>query len=1264
MTKNIDHIIKGLLQSEKDLNLLSKYKDAPRFRHAKLQVDKVKVLCTELNVISYALNDKNNIRCAANLIHADANINYFIDNEIRKIFFPTKDQWNIIHEELSNFTLKLNIPETLDSLNNKLNFAEEPQMANVFADALTKIISNDSQVKKKERDYCMFLFFTKGCAQMDAKTFGFACTKILMQSIVTQRVSELRKKNEINTSDLKMSEGDGFTGLTTLSFSEKIGDILLQSYLNANAPLKFSFKEDIKAVKAVPRKCEEDLETLILFCLKRYHENDLTYSYDKLEKNKYFKYYQLLLKCFHEEFDIIIVSLGFHIFDHLKTQFADQKNVENYLFSGNGLAEYARMPSDIRLRLRYSVKDKMKEVNIKLGHFILTKACSIAPHIIALKSVKKYNSIKRDVSRVYIKPEYMSLICELSSTVAVPGFIEENFMRKQDTSVFPNTSIDGEQIKFVNRNYPIHNPTRGSLELVENSFFMRHPDATLKKRGIDRQFLDYFLTHFFIDNTDDLRTKQEKDERNLSIQEISYNSKTLKRDVPEDLMDSFLTYAKSMPADNVLESFLAEKIRKKKNKKKKAKIHSRFQKVKMFKWQLENTLSACLVYSHFRFFVITSFNDHRGREYEYNHFLSLQGPKYIKAFVKLYEVLPEQEKSSADKKAPYKDIVLASLNNPEVQAKLDIEIPDKVTYERLLEENIFKHIYAKLNPKLIHANTLKERLKKLEKQEPVNFSELFIFAKKHIKKNKDLLDFISCILYVTKTAKYVEISLSNALDATCSGLQVNAIYVKNGASAEHVNLKGDKRLDVYSLLHPYDEWLINKGKLLVLNFIKNKIFNNKELLSDTKILTISFLSVVFHKINSSLYKQGMVFDTMDIKPMDLDSKIGNAFSEYFDAYKDLEPNLEGELEELYLRFIPSKVQTILKDLFDFSDLSIKLFSTELTGDKPEKKASNNMMQLLLLFFIIKTIIFRWKFPKTELIFQNRAAWKHSIMIDTYGGTNLGRQRLFHKYIDDLVEDEEIDLSEETMYREDIKDYMMCAFAAFQAKYLHQNRSLAEIGKILVEDREEKGELNENQMLEDEMFLHPDSFKIQKSLNKIVRKKKYVTPPIINRTKNFVITMAPVKINKKKRVRLPGGAKAKRYRMYGAIFTDEKKNKVKIDKRKLITSFPPNVTHKGDAFILHAFTEIIYRIREQLPKNSEISLVAVHDTFGFGKAFSPYLRYALWDSYVSLYKENVLQNFLYITPEQQERINKYIKKPGDKDFLTIADLLTNPYFFTE
>lgn len=788
-----------------------------------------------------------------------------------------------------------------------------------------------------------------------------------------------------------------------------------------------------------------------------------------------------------------------------------------------------------------------------------------------------------------VNPHVVQMLME-SCSINKPYLTEQNItFIKEKGNKETDTVLD---ILYNKKNKFIHSNDFIKLEIQKESYLNDH--KPLLYLTINREVLFTLLNS--IKNVENVENFEEfKNLENLSsaLYDITYPTED------SDLKNKIIVYSLVFQHLNLFQDDALTKLKKREQ----VIFKDIINKVTSHKIIIKNILKDLIMYLPYKYFLLETFLDSRGRMYLNSDFLNIQIYPLVKGFVNYYSGKDVKTKKEFHE---LKESVRKYLSDSELKKKLThLGYDAYQVQEKELKLSFIKSFFNNdFNINLLldlNLNFITNSSENLENQ-------LLNTIVKNIKKKNRTFYVLNLITAYNKTynlKNHLDINIANSfyeLDATCSGLQMFSMIFDNLDFGIQSNLIGKDKVDIYKVfINSFDQHLTKLTlavEFLLTNYFKEYIFDTSK-----KVIPINLDEYNLIKDNKTLILEG--FALMDI------NKSYCAVDILLDVLKIIsEANLNI-----------TKIKDILEEKLQEVNTSLNDFTWILTSDEklvlnykaiPLKKQELKNFMLIrsaLKFYFLKTRID--KTPHT--LYQDRSYFKDAIMTFFYGSTNFSRKNVIIQLI--AKADKNIN------YRDAI---ILATYSdAFFLFYI-------------------------NKILKDNKII----FKLRDSLMKLGQ-------PIKIQNQNLSMIYAAVKY-KKIIKELPSFQKdAKNTKMRNKQITYIQKTD-EFDQKEFAKGFIPNFIHYIDAAIVHKFYDLITKINEDLKKNKshlpKINCTTNHDTFNCN--MTPFLRYFIEDCYLSLYRDKPIKWLLDNLPKETQDYAKSLLNGNYKKL----DLKTlNPNF---
>lgn len=809
----------------------------------------------------------------------------------------------------------------------------------------------------------------------------------------------------------------------------------------------------------------------------------------------------------------------------------------------------------------------------------------------------------------------------ISSSIFLPFLIKENkeqiniIYHKKNQIIYKSNALKDS----------IHNNYLNQASYTENSIFVTNPDILLSKFSIDTNFLNWYITRLNliantrIENLDD--NTRNKAFETLSLYPINFEklyelANSYEYLVIRNIILDLINFALSFPSEkdnkilNENEILLKKKIIELKTEGKflSKELINIYYKIVGYKRSLIGTISQAITYSPFRFFIIPSYFDFRGRKYHSGVHLNPQSYQYIKAFVKLYEPLQQIK----NKNLLYEK-VLDVIENKEIKQKLLEDFPN-IIKQSFIEKKIETYFYSYIT------NISYKDFSQIYQEKPANYDFWLSFMYKRIKDIRKCLSLVSYIglEILQRTNKSIYYANAYGEDATNSGYQVESMIFKSKSLGKLCNLVGQEKLDIYSELAKEYKIVFTKAMNLMENLLNEFKLTWKDLHERIKE------NIQFFKIN---YKYIRI-NPETSSPLDC-----FIFLLTTTAINDLDFEILSLCERKLKTFLPL-IQYFIKFENEFINLFWILF-----------KGKNILYSRYLKSMFMRCIFICYEITRLHYNLYNYNSWiinnsllfrrelfKKSVMIQIYGGTLISRKNSMLKYFEEHATNMGISLNYKAIQL--LAVHLDNFFRHFSKNRLHETVLLQKVAKLLLKYNSNK--------------------------------------PITVINNNFIIELASLKFSKKAKRYSINSSRGYNYRISLNVplinpldakrpdFLQDKH--VIYDLASMCSSFQPNFTHSGDAVIVHNFIYTIYRLQKAIAPYEFYSLTN-HDTFSVGKFYYIFLKYFVNDSYLTFYKLDYIKSILQnIEPNIQTKILDNCTKPSNPNYLKDSDLINiNPNF---
>lgn len=608
---------------------------------------------------------------------------------------------------------------------------------------------------------------------------------------VIENINDARNNERLDILKLFMAinKKEGFLRLTLF-----LQHLSVKEYTKKDRKSNFAFKYTTFAVLLGTFMLELSLSADPIFnnLIKFFKGQSFAISTE--EDDNFAKYVKALLV------DDIEQSLkyykGLEIENYIKNHLILQTLVKHYVLS-NLFKQYHRNNIPVSTLLKvltehaaYNYNNASYDLNKALLQIIspLIDECSSkklkpAPLFI----IQTYYKVSSKKSQKMVSIEPMALNEFISRKAGNKPYLSvKNIHYLKNVDLIGVNKVVLESI-YENKSRFIHSHLDLNLKYSKNSY-LKDADL-LTKYHIDINYYTYFLqslTNIQQGNC----TFQERIDFITSIYNIEQD--LISTDVEEEnLIITLLNFAVEFDpmAAKEFDKSIDDMLSTPKNKYYR-RYHTIFSKIRNQRLILMGLLTDCLLYVHFKFFLMDSYLDSRGRFYCNLDFLNPRNYHIAKAFVKPYI----EGQITAENFDVIKNVVKEHIDSDEI--KKEIITYDYSQYKKQLSQIMLENIadYFKIDLKQIPE--IWEPIENKDRSIICNFTYVSLLRKYLKKKNR--LPYIQsvllsyCIDSIDNVKAYIE------YDATTSGLQMCSILLNSESLGIESNIIGTQKADIYS----------------------------------------------------------------------------------------------------------------------------------------------------------------------------------------------------------------------------------------------------------------------------------------------------------------------------------------------------------------------------------------------------------------------------------------------------------------------------------
>lgn len=605
-------------------------------------------------------------------------------------------------------------------------------------------------------------------------------------------------------------------------------------------------------------------------------------------------------------------------------------------------------------------------------------------------------------------------------------------------------------------------------------------------------------------------------------------------------------------------------------------------KIAQAKFFFAGFMSNAIKYAQFNYIYLDQYLDTRGRCYFNNIFLNPQALIYSRGILKLYS-----EKNMIMHVQDFKDV--QKILKHDQSKNLITDLLSKNFNEKSLNKENERLIEYQLMDHLILENEEeKQELKNiLEHKSKKTNKELFHYVISKIKKKKNILTIFSNIIseqqFKINPNKYTSTARLYHLDATTSGLQMQAMLFYDLPLASKSNLLGNENKDLYSEM----------------------CFNLKEKMP----LIEKAMETIKNLCNQQLT---WIWDNdINVRPPEEEIYVFSETFKNIESFSDLlktfcQMNLESPVRTQMIYNVISEIknnkiwQEALQEIQHiFHELSWMITSYEhkLLQMSFKSKDMEDAKKILLIrklyqFYVIKN---NYKnLDSDSPLWLDRDLFKRIVMTYFYGATPFGRKEDLKEFLyGKILQPDSIDYK---TYKKDI---------LFIATFI-------------------------NNFFESHMKSNISNH-MQKLTQILVNKSK----PVAINNDFFQIVLQPNK-TKSVQITIP---------VYDSSFRQKQKQRSpqlrikqqlnELDKEKLNSFTSPNIIHSMDACIVHTMNKLVKEINKNFiekNKKARIFITHIHDTFIINNLIL--LKALLIECYWDLILSNYINNISSLTLEDK------------------------------
>jgi len=515
---------------------------------------------------------------------------------------------------------------------------------------------------------------------------------------------------------------------------------------------------------------------------------------------------------------------------------------------------------------------------IKFGCLILEKF--IENNIFTKDYIFKANSSIKTPLIIKCYPELVD-VSMLNMAIQRPYLTKntiKTILEKTKTVKFNISEIENEllyHLSLYRENNYIGQNSNMTTE-INNEVYLNEKNNLTTKFVIDKDYLYSFLKllkYHMLERKKDISLNFEnqlKKHENifllyqLSIESIIefYNKYKMFKEI-KLIFKNILKYILNYNIEDVIVNYyynvMLSRLKKKKiikileMKKIETFINDLFNKIFSYKLFIKGLLKECILYSNFRYFILDSFIDTRGRCYYNGFYLNPQSYPITKAFIKLYDPTPISNKSYTQVIFP---TIKKSLNFISYKNILDNTLN---TYDKYIQQQeILKQEYlnSMLKAPVNIEKDIVEKFKNIHNSTELAL-KLLNYIKPKIKKVKKL--YVVYSMFIRILYPRTEIKNYFELDATASGLQMTAMLFQDKKLAYICNLvKNPIEEDIY---HQCSSFLLNDIELF--NTFETMYLNK---IPNSMLIKINLLTCFNSFLNKELITKDLITQAEQILP--------------------------------------------------------------------------------------------------------------------------------------------------------------------------------------------------------------------------------------------------------------------------------------------------------------------------------------------------------------------------------------------------------------
>ena len=661
-------------------------------------------------------------------------------------------------------------------------------------------------------------------------------------------------------------------------------------------------------------------------------------------------------------------------------------------------------------------------------------------------------------------------------------------------------------------------------------------------------------------------------------------------------------------------------------------------KIVSYKRIIRNLLFDSVIYSIFRYFVAPSFLDYRGRIYSFlSDSLSIQGISYIKAFIKLYSVVPVELYACPIKGTELYSSIKKAIKSKGVGIQMDTKINKRISLTTLISTLTTQYLNTQLKDPFFLKNfpgsdfgkSYQWVLHNIVKKSKALIVHSLLLSRNYIIRSNQLKQ--TSYFLIDKFSDSKEKNNILGYDVVSSGYQMASILFRDKTMAKMSTLSGSSSSDIYT----------NCLKLFKENMLKAQPFITKLLtyfgLSLENITTL--FDAEHHDLNKYYHENAIVKLN---KKGDIESITRPMHSEFFLRKIPITP--KDILLVLLIYPLPlgkedhNGLNSIRKLLLEIStnveivDILSDLFKTAYCDFFEEipnlflgcfKKGEADSILDLLCKLSVTRAIFRYQMVFEKASYDRRL-FKKCIMTMLYGSTIIGRRKSFRETVNEIYQEAGIPIYS---YKVSCVIYVLERFLSYFCKnYISGITKLKIIAKIL---------------------------------------SKYKRPIEIE-THLFKCTINPLK-TVSRRINFRGSKKSKKISYQLTIRENvlDKDGNTCINTRKQQATLMPNLIHAMDAFVAQFIRLQVYDLVKACNvKNLPLftTTISIHDSFSFGDALFPFAPFIIRDAYFQLYNLDFIKLIKVegLTDDDKIKIYNLRVNENDPNYLTKKDI-NNPHF---